>query len=502
KSQFLTNISHEIRTPINGIIGMAELMLNTPLAREQQEYLRMLLSSAGSLLRLINDILDFSKIEAGRVVIDPAPFQLRQLIEDLIKPLRVRARTKRIELVVEIEREVPDRLIADFVHLGQIIVNLVDNAVKFTAQGKILVRVALQSRDGESVRLGFSVADTGIGIPANKQQSIFEAFSQADSSHTREFGGTGLGLTISLRMLSMMSGTIRLTSEPGKGSTFFFDLPVKLQLESTPARLEERLQPMELPVLLATNGQVRGNLQPPLPVSAEAPTSSPKRPGLRVLLTEDNPVNQLVARILLEKQGHATVLANNGREALVRYQAEPFDLVLMDVQMPEMDGLSATAAIRELETVTGAHLPIIGVTAHAMKGDRERCLAAGMDGYVTKPIIPGVLFSEIDRLVQNRSAAAAPPGETEADGVVLDQTALVEMVAGDHQFLRELTELFAQESPRLLADIGQAIESGDRELLRRAAHNLKGCAGNLFGMRTSEIAFRLEHLAEEGDFVL
>ncbi len=436
-------------------------------------------------------------------MIDPAPFHLRELVEDLLKPLRLRASAKGVDLVLQIAPEVPDALIADFVRLGQVIVNLVGNAVKFTPEGEILVRVALHSRDGESGRVGFSVADTGIGIPASKHHTILEAFNQADTSNTREFGGTGLGLTISARMVAIMGGTIRLTSEPGKSSTFFFDLPVKLQLENTLARPEELLEPIkELPVPLATNGQVRGNLQPPLPASAEVPASSQTRPGLRVLLTEDNPVNQLVARMLLEKQGHVTVLANNGREALVRCQAERFDLVLMDVQMPEMDGLSATAAIRELETVTGAHLPIIGVTAHAMKGDRERCLAAGMDGYVTKPIIPGVLFAEIDRLVQNRPAAAPPTIEATTEGMVLDQVGLVEMVAGDHQFLCELTELFAQESLRLLAEIGQAIESGDRELLRRAAHNLKGCAGNLFGMRTSEIAFRLEHLAEEGDFVL
>jgi signal transduction histidine kinase/CheY-like chemotaxis protein/HPt (histidine-containing phosphotransfer) domain-containing protein len=510
KSEFVANMSHEVRTPLNGILGMTELALETDLSAEQREYLEMVKTSALALLAVVNDVLDFSKIEAGKLVLDPTDFGLRQALDSTLRPLALRAQEKGLETICRVAADVPDGLVGDWGRIRQVLVNLVGNAVKFTERGEVAIEVDAGSderpdggspeaegdgraaRRCEEVLVHFAVRDTGIGIAADKLEAIFEPFVQADSSATRRFGGTGLGLSISSRLVGLLGGRLWAESEPGRGSTFHFT-----------ARLG--IQPPDRPRTKASSSV--HNL--------------PTRP-LRILLAEDNPVNQRLTVLFLEKQGYTVTVAANGKAALEALErpagsaAGPFDLVLMDVQMPEMDGLEATRILRRREEGTGRRLPVIALTAHAMKGDRERCLAAGMDAYVGKPIREKDLRKAIAALIPaangeapppahpkaKPSSNAAPPGEPpgKAEETVLDRHALLDRVGGDARMLAQVVGLFRGECPRVLEVLRDAFARKDAAGLAQAAHALKSMVGCLGAPDAFAAALRLETAGRRGDW--
>ena len=367
KGEFLANMSHEIRTPMNGVIGTLQLLEGTKLDASQSEYVHVAHKSADALLAILNDILDLSKIEAGKLSLEDIPFDLRELVQELVVLHSLKAEQKGVELNSEINEQVPDVVVGDPTRMRQILVNLITNALKFTSEGEVSISVSIQDKTEEKVSLRIEVSDTGIGIPLDKQQQLFSAFTQADGSTTRKYGGTGLGLAIVRQLVEMMGGELGIDSDAGEGARFWFVVPMGLS-------------------------------QTPLEVSSSKPQTENGKLEGRVLLVEDNPVNEMVARKMLEKLGLDSVTATNGQEALDMLESESVDVVLMDCQMPEMDGFEATRHLRMREKLANADaLPVIAMTANVMEGDRERCLQAGMDDYLGKPVRMDELESTLRR---------------------------------------------------------------------------------------------------------
>ena len=460
KGEFLANMSHEVRTPLSAIIGMAQHMLDTG---PREDMVKRVRTSAESLMAIINDILDFSKIESRKLALEKRPFSLREVLKDAAETLKVAAAEKRLGLEVDVHDGVPDALVGDALRLRQVLLNLLGNSLKFTERGEIRLRVGVASDLGDQVCLHFGVIDTGIGIPRDKQDVVFDAFSQADGSVARKHGGTGLGLSISTRLVEMMRGDIWVESEAGEGSTFRFT---------------------------ATFARHEGEL--PSPLLAPAATAPPSEGPLTLLVVEDDEVHRELLAATLRLPGHEVITTCNGHEALQELARRRVDIVFMDLQMPHVDGFKAATAIRTWEKAAGGHLPIIAMSASALGEDQERCRAAGMDRFITKPIQREALFTAIAELRGLEGPAELPPE-------LAGRPAFLSGLGDDIDLARKLVSIFLEQSPRLMSDIRAAIAAGDASELRRAAHALKGTISNFPLGPARGAAAQMETFGYDGD---